>query len=930
VELRAAGGLVDAGPPRQVSVLAALAVDAGRPVLMETLIDRVWGTSPPERARDTLYVYVARIRQTLAIADPSVSLVRRSGSYQLDAAAHQIDMHQFQALLGQAREPGVPDAEQAELIGQALRLWHGPPLGGLNGDWAQRIREAWHLQRIEAARCWVGAQVRLGRPAEAIGPVSALAGEYPLVESLFGELMRILYAAGRGAEALDRYAQFRQRLAAELGTDPGAELQAIHQSILRGARDHTASRPSPDAIAAQLPLDLFGFVGRTTELAELDRVVTDGRASVLVLSGMAGVGKTALAVHWAHRMAERFPDGALYVNLRGFDLAGQALDPAEAIRGFLDALGVPASGISRGLDAQVAQYRSLISGRRLLIVLDNARDANQIRPLLPGTPTAVVIVTSRNQLTGLVIADGAYPLTLDVMSPAESHELLLRRLGPDRMRHEAHVAEQIIALCAGLPLALAIVGARTQQTGFPLEALAAEHGPAGRQLDVLDAGDPATRVRAVFSWSYRALTTAAGRLYRLLGLHPGVDIGVRAAASLAGVGEADARELLAELARASLLAEHSPGRYAQHDLLRAYAAELVAGTDAVDQRRDAFARLVGHYLHTAVVADRQLSPSRRPSVLPVGDPSPAISVEPLSDALAWFTLERPNLLAVLGRAGDSGLATQCWQLAWAADSALELQAHWQDFADAWQIAQSVAAALPDSRAQAFACRRLAYAYLLLGRDGEADAQLSHALRMYEEAGDLIGQSVVHHSLSYLYDRKHDLERALHHAERALACSSEAGDTKEQATALNAVGWCHAQLGNHAQALVHCQRALPLIDLDNHRARADTWDSVGFAYHHLGELDRAADAYEQALALARQAGARHLEATVLTHLGDNHRARGCRASARAAWRPALEILVSIDATETEEVSDRLAAAEVVFESDRQCAMVTADANASRCC
>jgi NB-ARC domain/Bacterial transcriptional activator domain len=444
--------------------------------------------------------------------------------------------------------------------------------------------------------------------------------------------MRALHVAGRSAEALERYAATRQLLAEELGTDPGPQLQRLHQSILRGdVLTPSATTTRAPVVPAQLPFGVAGFTGRIDQLARLDtllRELAHGPTAVVIsaVSGTAGVGKTALAVHWAHRVADRFPDGQLYVNLRGFDAGGQVMDPAEAVRRFLDALGVPAERIPVDLDAQAALYRSLLAGRRMLVVLDNARTTAQVRPLLPGARTCLVLVTSRNQLSGLVAADGAHPIILDLLTLDEAWELLARRLGSDRTTAEPDAVAEIITACARLPLALAIVGARAAtHPHLPLHTLAGELRDSGDRLGTLTTDDPTTDVRAVFSWSYHALTPDAARLFRLLGLHPGPDISIAATASLAALSLPQVRVLLAELAGANLLVERTPNRYSLHDLLRAYAGDLAHTHDSDQQRHATTHRMLDHYLHTAHTAARQLYPARDP--LPITPPQPDVVPE---------------------------------------------------------------------------------------------------------------------------------------------------------------------------------------------------------------------------------------------------------------------------------------------------------------
>ncbi|MCX4462267.1 hypothetical protein OOK58_58325 [Streptomyces sp. NBC_01728] len=398
VELSVGGHVVEVGPPQRRTVMAALAVDVGRPVAVDVVIERVWGTRAPNGARAAVHAHVARIRrmceQAAETAREPLRLVRRSGGYLLEARLDQVDVYRFRQLIDQARAVERTDpARAARLLGDALGLWRGDPLSGLQGQWAARMREAWRRQRQDAAVGWARAELRLGDPASVIGPLTGLLGEYPLAEPLAEALMRALHDTGRSAEALDCYAAVRERLAEELGTDPGVALRQLHQAILRGHQSESASRPKPpmqpaSAAArpgdrpAQLPMAVRGFTGRDEELAHLAAILAsaEGESAAVVISavsGMAGVGKTALAVHWARRVAGAFPDGQLYVNLRGFDPQGAAVPLTEAVRGFLDAFGVPPERVPPGLEAQVSLYRSLLAGRRIIVVLDNARDEEQ-------------------------------------------------------------------------------------------------------------------------------------------------------------------------------------------------------------------------------------------------------------------------------------------------------------------------------------------------------------------------------------------------------------------------------------------------------------------------------------------------------------------------------------------------------------------------
>jgi DNA-binding SARP family transcriptional activator len=603
VELRAGGRPVDIGPPRQRAVLAALSVDVGRPVLPGTMIDRVWGQEPPDGVRHGLHVYVARIRRVLRQADPSTatSLVRRSGGYVLDVDPDQVDMHRFARLVQQSRDPACSDLDRVTLLRQAMQLWRGAPLADLPGLWVEQVRQTLVQQRLDTAVAWAQAEVAVGGAAATIPTLTELVGEHPLVESLAAALMRAHHATGNTDEALTSYTGMRQRLVEALGIEPGSELKALHQHVLRADVDQPHSQPVAQSVAqspalslsdspmpAQLPMDVPGFSGRDAELQQLNDVLIQAEAvGVAVVSGTAGVGKTALAVHWAQRMRSSFPDGQLCVDLRGF-APGGAAGPDEVIRGFLEALGVAPHRVPATLVDRAALYRSMLSGRRMLVLLDNARDAQQVRPLLPGSPGCLVLVTSRHQLSGLV-AHGARPLVLDLPSPDEAREMMTRRLGAT----DPGTLDEIIALCARLPLALSITAARAAtRPHVPLRALADELRRTSGCLAAFVGDDEATNVRATLSWSYRALSPEAAALFRRLSQHPGPEFTVPAAAALGGSSLARARRLLGELAHEHLVTEQNPGRYAMHDLLRAYANEQAHEVDVDADRQAALLRML--------------------------------------------------------------------------------------------------------------------------------------------------------------------------------------------------------------------------------------------------------------------------------------------------------------------------------------------------
>jgi tetratricopeptide (TPR) repeat protein len=668
-------------------------------------------------------------------------------------------------------------------------------------------------------------------------------------------------------------------------------------------------------VPRQLPAAVACFTGRGAELAALTGMLGEagpgggpGTVVISAIGGTAGVGKTALAVQWAHQVAGRFGDGQLYVNLRGYDPSGAPVAPEAAIRGFLDALGVAPERIPPGPEAQAGLYRSVLAGKRVLIVLDNARDERQVRPLLPAGPGSLVLVTSRSQLSGLAAADGARLISLDVLSHAEAVQLLTARLGAARSGADPAAAGQIAHLCACLPLALAVAAARAAaRPGFALAGLAAELADAAGRLDALDVGDPALTVRAVLSWSYRQLSGPAARMFRLLGLHPGPDITAAAAASLAGRAQPQARALLDELAHAHLIAEHLPGRYACHDLLRAYAAEQARHTGSDTARRQATGRVLDHYLHTAARAALLLYPAKEPVVLAPARPG-AAAEQPAdhSQALAWFQAEHQVLLAVVTLAAESGFDSHAWQLPWAMATFLDARGHWHEWAATQRTALAAATRLGDTAAQAQSGCLLANACTELGDHDQARDHCASSLALYQRLGDHLGQARVQYSLGLLADRQGRYADSLGHAEQALRLCQAIGNKANEAIALNTVGWCHGLLGDYQQARVFCRQALTLCaGAGYRRLEGAAWDSVGYAEHHLGNFAEAAACYQRAVSLYRESGDRFHEPETLTRLGDARHAAGELAQAREAWQQALAILEDIQHPDAGQVRAKLA-------------------------
>ncbi len=751
-----------------------------------------------------------------------------------------------------------------------------------------------------AGTAGVARRVRLAQRRKAVGLT-----QEQLAERLGVERTTVVRWERGGTEPLP---WLRPKLAHALGVSADRI-----EELLVATDDAARSQAQEAAVTRQLPATLADFTGRAAELQALTRILDNadadspGAVVISAIGGTAGVGKTALALHWAHQVAHRFRDGQLHVNLRGYDPSGTPATSAEAIRGFLGALGVVPERIPASPEAQAGLYRSLLAGKRMLIVLDNARDEEQVRPLLPASSASLVLITSRSQLRGLAAADGARLLTLDVLSRAEAVQMLAARLGA-RAAAEPDAVDQIASLCACLPLALAVAAARAAaRPGFTLATLAAELADSAGRLDALDVGDPAASVRAVFSWSARQLSVEGAWMFRLLGLHPGPDISAPAAASLAALVEADARRLLGELASAHLIAEHVPGRYAFHDLLHAYAAEQAGVHETQDERDAALGRVLDHYLHTAARAALLLVPSREPAIL--APPRPGVSAGQPADypqAMAWFGAEHQVLLAAVSLAAASGFDSHAWQLPWAMGSFFRIRGRLQDWAATQRTALAAATRLGDTAAQALSGRLLALAYSDLGDHDQARRHFASSLALYQRLGNQLGEAKIQQNLGLIAEYRGRYADALGHAEQALRLYQATGDKANEAEALSDVGWYHALLGDYQHARAFCRRSLGLCAETGYRwVEGDAWKALGYAEQHLGNLAAAAACYQRAISIAREFGTRLAEADTLTHLGDTRHAAGDPAEARQAWQQAVAILDDLEHPDADQVRAKLA-------------------------
>jgi len=917
VQVETARGPLRLSGARERKILAVLLVGRGTVVTMDHLINAVWDERMPATVRRQVQNCVSALRRELDSHDLGRDVVLAEGpGYRVRLSPGELDLDVFDRRVATARslvQARQPERAVAEFRA-ALGLWRGPALAGLDGRIIESAAARLEEQRLAAIEDCIDLEISLLRHREVIADLTALVAEQPMRERLVGQLMLALYRSGRQAEAFELYARTRAVLHDELGVDPGRRLQEVHSAILNAeqALPHpTADRATvPDAtsaasgsapvtsaisppVPAQLPMDVAHFVGRISHLEMLDGVLsTDGAVGISIVAGMAGVGKTTLAVHWAHRVAVRFPDGQLYLNLRGYGPDGSAMTAGEALRGLLYALAVPPEGMPTDIDAQAGLYRSLVAGRRLLIVLDNACSVEQVRPLLPGTPNTLVLITSRNQLPDLVVGGAAHLVLLDPLPSGEAEQLLVQRLGRDRTTAEPGAVREIIDRCARLPLALALVAARaTTNPTFPLQAVADGLAETGRGLDVFTIGGSNVDVRTTFSWSYRQLSTGPARLFRLLGLHFGPAITVPAAASLAGAPVPEVRAGLAQLAAAHLLTEHVHGRYGAHDLLRAYAAELVEVEVSEAERLAATRRLLDHYLHSAFYADRSLHEHRH-LITPLTPQPDVLPEQPRGrqEALAWFTAEHPVLLAAARGAVAAGLDRHAWQLGWTLATFHDFRGECRDWVTTQELVLAAAQRLGDPLALAHAHRGLGRAHLRQGRVAEAVSHLRCAMDRFADLSDAVGQARTHLDLAWSAETQDDHGRALHHHERALKYFRVAGHLPGQADAMIGLGRNATLLGDHHQGLATCRQAVELSQqIGQRHSEAGAWDGLGCTYHHLGDHEQAAACHRRARALFRTAGARYCEAWALIHLGDAQHAGGDVVAARAAWLSAADIL-----------------------------------------
>ena len=896
------------------TLLAVLSLRIDEVVSRDQLVEALWPGRAPATAVNTLQRHLSSLRGLLTGV---ATISARPPGYVLSplpiTTADATDVRVAERLVAKSRQSLDP-VEQAVLLREALALWRGDALGGVV-DSAYLSGQVERLARLrsEAQRSLFRARIAQGEGADLVGELEDLLCGAPYDEQLHCQLMLALYRAGRQAEALAVARRLREVLAADLGIDPGSAVRDLETAILRQDAALAGPVAGRARLPAQLPSTIAGFTGRRHEIADLDARLASTRHAdswpavvISAVSGTAGIGKTALAVQWAHQVADRFPDGQLFANLRGFDPSRPPAEPSAVLRGFLEALGASTGRIPDDLDAQAGLFRSMLADRRVLVVLDNARDSDQVRPLLPGAPGCLAVVTSRNRLASLAALEGAHLVPLDLLTPAEARELLARRLGRDRVETGDRAVDEIIAACAGLPLALAIVAGRVASRPYlPLAAVAAELRAAAGTLDAIRGEDTATDLRAVFSWSVDALSPTAARLFRLLGLHPGPDLTAPAATSLAAQSPEQCAAALAELVGAHLVGEPVPGRYTLHDLLRAYAAELVE-LDAETDKHDARRRMFDHYLQTAHAGAQQMGPLMESITLP--EPGPGVVPEQLLDenqAMTWFRAEHAVLMAVVEEAAAHGFARHAWRLAWSLDTPLHRAGRWRDEVRVHTVGAESAQAAGETAAAATVTLLLGRGLSELRQWDAAEQAALEALRLYRERGDARLEA---HALIYVGEialERGRTDQGVAITGRAVELCQEIGEQLGLGAALANLAEAHYERGEyqHAHDLAH--QALDVLgQTGNREGTISSWLTLGDVERDTGKNTRALHCYGTAARLSREVGNILNLATALTRLGDAQGLMGHRPAAERSWREALAILTDLDHPDADGVLRRL--------------------------
>ncbi|HCU92701.1 MAG TPA: hypothetical protein DHU96_08135 [Actinobacteria bacterium] len=891
IELWSAGQQRDLGPTRARCVLATLLLTPRTIVPADALIDRLWDMRPPPKARESLSVYIARLRGSLrqALGD-SVRLAGRASGYMLDVDPETVDLHQFRRLRRQADAlTASGDYDHAALLlREADRLWHGQALAGIRGDWVARMRDSLEEERRAAIGMRIECELELGRHADLVGELRHLLAQYPLDETFIAHQMAALYGSGRPGEALSLYRDTRSRLIDEQGTEPGATLSELHQRILRRdpqlavrlAERHPGRVSRPDT----LPPETVEFVGRSEELGLLIREHGD-TPWVSVIEGMPGVGKTALAIQAARLAAGQYPDGMFYLNLHAHDPAHPSLDAAEALHRLLRMLTVPSTQIPDPIGERAALWRAQLSRRRAVVVLDDAAGHDQIRPLLPMAGRCLILITTRRRLPDL---EGACVLTLDVLSINDAITLFRRIAGQGMAFDEDEIAAAV-QLCGRLPLAIQLTAGRLAQDYPPrLADLVEELAQSPARLRGPGAASP--DVMPAFDLSYRALEPDHQRFFRRLGVNPCAHVSLQAAAALGGGTLAEAEKAVAALLDHHLLARGPARQFRFHDLIRGYAAMRAAREDPEPEQRQAVGRLIDYYLHTADQADRVLHPFRHRMPVSVTHPpaaSPAIGTQ--EDAAGWLESEWRNILQAAQYAGRHEWKQKCADLTHVLAGFVDIRAYWDEAIAAHTLALQACRDLGDPASIAQASLELSEVSQQAGRHEATLPLAEEAAAIYRSLGDRRGEAEALDQMGMAHQRAARSREALAYFHEARIAYRDSADQRGVANTLSHSGIACWQLGRYPDAMGHLRDALSLYrDVGDRRGEAKTLNNLGRMQLYFGYHRDALEGYQKSLEIFSEIGGAQNEAILYHNIGSVYHYKGSYEEGLAAYRRALAI------------------------------------------
>ena len=891
--VRARDEPVRLGPRRRERcLLGLLLLEPGQVVGVDRLVDLLWDGDPPARAEAMLRSHVSRLRGPISTLS-DVRLRRDGAGYLLEVAPEQVDACRFTALVQTATRVTGPD-RRALILREALGLWRGDLLADVASDRLRdRVGAELAESRLGAAESLFEAELACGRHDHAVPALTDLVAAHPYRERLLSLLMLALYRSGRQSDALEVYRRAHARLADDLGTAPGPGLRRLHAAVLR--RDPGIDPPTTaggaavlasGVVPAQFPAPPRHFFGREGDLAVLD--AAGAGTAVVTVEGTAGVGKTALVLRWAAAARNQFTDGQLFVNLRGFS-AEAPLPPADVLAQLLQALGVAAAEVPADTGAAAAKFRAAVAGRRMLILLDNAAGAEQVRPLLPAGPRCVVVVTSRSRLTDLPTTGEVCRITLGPLPPADAIGLLRAFLGIERIGRGPGAATALSRACGYLPLALRIAAANlADDPGRSIASYLREAAATGLAAWSVE-DDPHAAVRLAFDLSYAKLAPPAARMFRLSSLVPGPTVPVAAAAALTGETVDEARSLVRVLADAHLLEAHQPGRYAMHDLIALHARERLAADEPAAHREAALARLFGWYLGAFHAAHALLAPHRRTvPVVPPDPPGPAAFPATRDAALAFLDVERPGLVALIRSAVAAGLDEPAWQLAYLLGPFFQLRGDGPDSLEIYRTGLGAAQRVGGLAARAALHNSAGIAYATANRLPEADEHLSRAVALFRAGGHADAEAGALINLGRLQFEQHRLPESRAAYERAVRLRENNGDTRRLGAVLNNLGGTLAAMGETGPAERCLRRALAMHRRHGDRAgEGNTLDSIGALQLETGAVEEALASLHAALDILRAVGYREAEGLTLANLGRAYLRRGDVAAAIGYLRQAAD-------------------------------------------